>query len=154
MRVLLLLISLLACAFFAQPAAAEHITSLTVTIEIDQTKEGGFWWDTHPMGVAPDPYGSITIPGQKREFTPQENTFVLTAVFNNVDLSPGDPIIFDLADRDRGRVDDVIARGSIRWDGNSRMTTKLGFATITIITKGGGREAHPDATHNRGQTSL
>jgi hypothetical protein len=140
MRILILLALLAVCVVFAQPAAAERIAALTITVEINKTKANELWWDHNPMGRSPDPYGSITIPGNKREIPPQENTFALTCTFRNVDLNPGDPIIFDLADRDRGRMDDEIARGTIPWSGKARSTHKLGFATITIITGSGSTE--------------
>jgi len=135
MKRLILLVSLSVFLVAAQPAAAALIQSLVITVEIDKTKDGGFQWDHNPMGSAPDPFGSITIPGEKREIPPQQNTYALTYTFNNVTMNVGDPIIFDLADRDRGRPDDVIARGSISWNGQSRSTHRLGFATITIIAR-------------------
>ena len=135
MKRLILLVSLAVFLVAAQPAAAQTIQSLVITIEIDKTKGGGLQWDHNPMGSAPDPYGSITIPGEKRDIPPQENTYALTFTFSNVEMNAGDPIIFDLADRDRGRPDDVIARGSINWNGQPRSTQRLGSATVTIIAR-------------------
>lgn len=135
MRPLILLSILAALLVSASPASARMIESLVITVEIDKTKQGGFQWDHAPTGAAPDPYGSITVPGSKHEVPVQMNTYTLTHTFSNVQMDDGDPIIFDLADRDRGRPDDEIARGSITWNGKERSTYRLGLATITVICR-------------------
>ena len=135
MRSPLILASLAFFLFAACPVKAGVIPALVITVEIDKTKHGGFQWDHNPAGMAPDPHGSITIPGHKREIPAQENTYTLTCTFRDVQMETGDPIIFDLADRDRGRPDDEIARGSITWNGKERSTYRLGFATITVLIR-------------------
>jgi hypothetical protein len=113
-------------------AEAAQIARLNITIQVDPTKHDDLKWDHVPTGSAPDPMGSIVAGGQKQEIPVQENTCLVTAGFYNVQLDAGDALMFDIVDRDRGRPDDVIARGSVTWNGQPTSTYRLGFATITV----------------------
>jgi hypothetical protein len=130
---LMMAFSLCVCAAWAPGfAEAAQISRLNIAIQVDSKKHDNLQWDHVPTGFAPDPMGSVVAGGQKQEIPVQENTFLVTTAFYNVQLDAGAAIMFDIVDRDRGRVDDVIARGSINWNGEPTSTYRLGLATITV----------------------
>lgn len=133
MRILFLLLFII---FNFTYSYAENISKIIVRIEIDNTKQGGHNWDTiNIFGREPDPEGNIEIYSQKGRISRNinlQNQFTIEEMFNNVDLVPGDKISINLEDRDRGRWNDIICKGDIRWNGEPRMEVRHGYATIFL----------------------
>lgn len=117
-------------------AFAENISKLIIRIEIDVVKQSNKNWDTiNAFGKEPDPTGEIVVFSDKgtiRKKIHVQNTYNVEEVFENIDLSPGDRIAINLDDRDRGRVDDTICKGDIRWNGEPQMEVRHGLATVKL----------------------
>lgn len=131
-RVIIFLFILLGNILYTSNAFCETIARVLIRVEIDPTKNGGSSWDTiNPFGRAPDPIGFISVGYQKYNVE-ERNSFTVDTVFRNVNMNVGDPIEIELFDRDRGRWDDEICKGVIRWNGEPQMEVRHGFANVKL----------------------
>jgi len=139
MRKILLgvIISMLSVCSMYNSLSAFDIANVIITIEIDTEKSQGKKWDTiNPWGVPPDVYGTIKFPMETHEIELHEDIYSLSLNYGSVDrrvkLNVGDSIYIELFDKDRGRMDDLIAKGNVVYNGDKVIETKIGFANIKI----------------------
>jgi len=103
-----------------------------IEIETNRYKDQNREWDsTIGATPAPDMYGKIQFLGKEYQVPVHEDTYVVRQVFFMEELKPGTKINIQFYDRDRFRLDDVIAIGTIEYQG-SPTVSDIERATIRL----------------------
>jgi hypothetical protein len=113
---------MLSPSVFAQEPVAPILKKSEMIIEIvvNRYKEGNINWDsTLGANSAPDVFGKIQLPGfPDCEVPVNEDSYILKQSCPVTEMPLETPVGFQLYDRDTLRIDDVIAIGTIKFQGN------------------------------------
>lgn len=111
---------------------ATKASELTVEIVVNRFKEGNREWDsTVGANPGPDVYGKIQLPDYECEVTIHEDSFIVKQECSAKELAMKTPVNIQLWDRDTLRQDDVIAIGTIEYQGDPT-EVKLGSAQVRL----------------------
>ncbi|OQW93123.1 MAG: hypothetical protein BWK79_12830 [Beggiatoa sp. IS2] len=111
---------------------AETQEELTIEIVVNRFKEGNKEWDSGVgANPAPDVYGKIQLPDIDCEIFVHEDSYIVKQGCPTRELATKTPVNIQLWDRDTMRQDDVIAIGTIEYQGDPTETT-IGSAQIRL----------------------
>lgn len=111
---------------------ATRALELTVEIVVNRFKEGDKEWDSGiGANPGPDVYGKIQLPDYECEIAVHEDSFIVKQGCPAKELAMKTPVNIQIWDRDTLRQDDVIAIGTVEYQGDPT-EVQLGSAQVRL----------------------